>query len=307
MPDPADPTDPADLTGPADPTVPTRRLRLDLSYDGSGFHGWATQPGLRTVQGELEQALARVARTPLSVTVAGRTDTGVHARGQVCHLDVPEAVLAALPGRSDRDPAQALVDRLAGVLPEDVVVHAARVVPDAFDARFGALRRRYRYRISDAPEHHDPLRRDVLRHRRALDAEAMDRAAAPLLGEHDFLSFCKPREGATTIRTLESLRVERPGAGRADEGLVVLTVVADAFCHHMVRSLVGTLLPVGEGRQDEGWPARVLAARTRDSAPRGGVGAATLGPPQGLTLDAVEYPADDELAAQARRARTVRG
>lgn len=305
MPDHADPTGPsAPIPGAPDPA---RRLRLDLSYDGSGFHGWAAQPGLRTVQGELEQALERVTRVPLQVTVAGRTDTGVHARGQVCHLDVPRSALDALPGRSDRDPADALVARLAGVLPVDVVVHAARIVPDAFDARFGALRRRYRYRISDGPEHHDPLRRDVLRHRRALDADLMSRAAEPLLGEHDFLSFCRPREGATTIRTLETLRIERPGEGRADAGLVVVTVIADAFCHHMVRSLVGTLMQVGEGRRAEDWPARVLAARTRDSAPRGGVGAAPLCPPQGLTLDAVEYPTDDELAAQAARARTMRG
>ena len=286
---------------------PTRRLRLDLSYDGTAFHGWAVQPGLRTVQGELEAALAQVTRTPVSVTVAGRTDTGVHARGQVCHLDLGVQTFAVLPGRSDRDPAEALVTRLAGVLPSDVVVHSARVVPDAFDARFGALRRTYRYRISDSPSVHDPLRRDVLRHRRPLDVDAMDRASEVLLGEHDFLSFCRPREGASTTRTLELLRWERPAPGSADAGLVVATVRADAFCHHMVRSLVGTLLPVGEGRQGEGWPAAVLAARTREAGRRGEAGAASLCPPQGLTLEDIEYPPDDGLAEQARRARTLRG
>src|SRR5699024_3948497 len=144
-------------------------------------------------------------------------------------------------------PSDSLVTRLAGVLPPDVVVHRARVVPDAFDARLGALWRRYRYRISDGPAMHDPLRRDVLRHRRALDVELMDRASEPLHGEHDFLSFCRPREGATTIRTLRDLRWQRPAQGMADQNLVVATVVADAFCHHMVRSLVGALIAGGEG------------------------------------------------------------
>lgn len=284
-----------------------QRFRLDLAYDGSGFHGWAAQPGLRTVQGVLEEALGRVTRVPVPVTVAGRTDTGVHARGQVCHLDLPPAVLAALPGRSDRDPAAALLSRLAGVLPADVVVRAATPVSGDFDARFSALGRRYRYRISDGPDAHDPLRRDVLRHRRELDVEAMARASAVLLGEHDFLSFCRPREGATTIRSLELLDWRRPEEGRADAGLVVATVVADAFCHHMVRSLVGTLLPVGEGRAPEDWPAAVLAARTRQAARRGTAGAAPLAPPHGLTLEHVAYPDPEGYAAQAGRSRTTRG
>ncbi|WP_299298621.1 tRNA pseudouridine(38-40) synthase TruA [uncultured Brachybacterium sp.] len=282
------------------------RLRLDLSYDGTDFHGWAAQPGQRTVQGELEEALGRITRVPARVTVAGRTDTGVHARGQVCHLELPDDVLATLPGRSRRSPAEALVTRLAGVLPEDIVVHVARAVPSDFDARFGALWRRYRYRISDGPAAHDPVRRDVLRHRRPLDVEAMARASAPLLGEHDFLSFCRPRDGATTLRELRELTWERPEEGRADAGLIVATVVADAFCHHMVRSLVGALIGVGEGRRDVGWPAQVLAARTRVSPTRDGAGAAPLCPPQGLTLDHVAYPPDEELAAWAARTRTLR-
>ncbi|MDN6303085.1 MAG: tRNA pseudouridine(38-40) synthase TruA [Brachybacterium sp.] len=282
------------------------RLRLDLSYDGTDFSGWAIQPGLRTVQGELEKALGRISRVPARVTVAGRTDTGVHARGQVCHLDLPDAALATLPGRSDRTPAEALVTRLAGVLPQDIVIHVAREVSDDFDARFGAQWRRYRYRISDGPAAHDPLRRDVLRHRRPLDVAAMSRASAALLGEHDFLSFCKPRVGATTIRELRELRWERPGEGQADEGLIVATVVADAFCHHMVRSLVGSLLAGGEGQRAEAWPAQVLAARTRVTPTRDGVGSAPPCPPQGLTLDHVAYPPDEELAAWAARTRTLR-
>ncbi len=260
---------PAELPDPADaPAEATARLRLDLSYDGTDFHGWATQPGQRTVQGELEAGLARVTRTSVKVTVAGRTDAGVHARGQVCHLDLPQFVLASLPGRSERSPAAALVTRLAGVLPRDIVVHMAREVTSDFDARFGAQWRRYRYRISDSPAVHDPLRRDVLRHRRPLDVAAMARASAGLLGEHDFLSFCRPREGGTTVRELRELRWERPGEGRADEGLVVATVVADAFCHHMVRSLVGALsvepLPAEDAAGVERY-SRGIIARLFDS------------------------------------------
>ncbi|WP_193103359.1 tRNA pseudouridine(38-40) synthase TruA [Brachybacterium sp. FME24] len=286
---------------------PTTRLRLDLSYDGTDFRGWATQPGHRTVQDELEKALAQVTRIPLRVAVAGRTDTGVHAHGQVCHVDVPNRILATLPGRSDRRPADALVTRLAGVLPADVVVHLVREISDDFDARFGALWRRYRYRISDGPAVHDPLRRDVLRHRRHLDVDAMATASQALLGEHDFLSFCRPRMGATTTRTLRELTFERPGSGQADAGLVVATVVADAFCHHMVRSLVGALIWVGEGRREADWPAEVLSARTRVAATRGGVGSAPLCPPQGLTLEHVAYPPDAELAARAALSRARRG
>lgn len=283
------------------------RFRLDLSYDGTDFHGWAVQPGLRTVQGELEAGLARILRGPVQVTVAGRTDTGVHARGQVVHLDLDDETVAALPGRSDRAPADALVTRLTGVLSTDVVVHRAAAVPEAFDARFSALWRRYRYRISDGPAVHDPLRRDVLRWRRPLDVDAMARASRALLGEHDFLSYCRPREGASTVRTLRELAWERPGSGRADVGLIVATVEADAFCHHMVRSLVGAMLQVGEGKRPTDWPARVLAAETRDAAPAGGVGAAPMAPPTGLTLERVAYPPDHELAAQAQRARVLRG
>ncbi|MDO5662127.1 MAG: tRNA pseudouridine(38-40) synthase TruA [Brachybacterium sp.] len=285
--------------------TPTR-MRLDLAYNGSGFHGWATQPGQRTVQGELEDALATILRAPIAVTVAGRTDAGVHARGQVAHLDVPAEAVRALPGRSDRTPADALVTRLAGVLPPDIVVRSARAVPLEFDARFGALRRRYAYRISDGAAQHDPMRADVLRHRRPLDVDAMAAASAALLGEHDFLSFCRPREGATTIRTLERLTWERRGPGRTDAGLIVADVRADAFCHHMVRSLVGAMLAVGEGRRPVTWPRELLAARTRRSAGRGEVGAAPMAPPLGLTLEEVEYPPEADLAAQSSRTRRVR-
>lgn len=294
------------MSEPSAPAAEPRRLRLDLAYAGTGFHGWAAQPGLRTVQGELEGALHRILRREVPVVVAGRTDTGVHARGQVVHLDLSADELRTLPGRSDRDPGAALVTRLAGVLPADVVPRSARLVPDAFDARFGALWRRYRYRISDAPTLHDPLRADVLRHRRPLDVASMARASAALHGEHDFLSFCRPREGASTVRTLRELTWERPGAGRADAGLVVATVVADAFCHHMVRSLVGALLGVGEGRRGPDWPLEVLQRRTRQAATRERPGAAPLAPAEGLTLEHVEFPPDELLAQQAAAARRRR-
>ncbi|MCA5892638.1 tRNA pseudouridine(38-40) synthase TruA [Isoptericola sp. NEAU-Y5] len=283
----------------------TLRVRLDLAYDGTGFAGWATQPRLRTVQGLLEDALATVLRTgPLGLgrprlTVAGRTDAGVHARGQVAHVDVPRDRWDAMPGRSDRTPGTALADRLAGVLPPDVVVHRASEAPGGFDARFSALHRRYAYRIADRPGLRDPLRRDwVLWHRRPLDVDAMDAAMRPLVGLHDFAAFCRPREGATTIRELTHLSWERPAAG-PDAGLVVATVQADAFCHSMVRSLVGMAIAVGEGRRDVDAPAAVLAGRSRAEA-------ASVVAARGLVLEEVAYPDDDQLAARAERIRAKR-
>ena len=272
------------------------RLRLDLAYDGTDFHGWAAQPSLRTVQGELQAALATVLRVEqVPVTCAGRTDTGVHARGQVVHLDVDPAGLAAAAGRSTAPAPEALLRRLNGVLPVDVRVQRAAVAPDAFDARFSALWRRYAYRIADAPELVDPLvRTAVLAWPRPLDLDAMNAAAAMLVGEHDFAAFCRKREGATTIRTLLDLRWDRD-----DAGLAVATVRADAFCHSMVRALVGALVAVGEGRRTPEWAGEVLRGAVRDPG-------VTVMHAHGLTLEQVAYPADDRLAAQAEAARVVR-
>jgi tRNA pseudouridine38-40 synthase len=272
------------------------RLRLDLAYDGGAFHGWAAQPGLRTVQGELEAALSTVLRIEhVPVTCAGRTDTGVHARGQVVHLDVAEPALLASAGRSTRPPAEALARRLNGVLEPDVRIRGAGAAPEAFDARFGALWRRYAYRLADRPESVDPLtRHHVVAWGRPLDESAMDAASEPLLGEHDFAAYCKQREGATTVRRLLELRWERTAAGVL-EG----TVRADAFCHSMVRSLVGALVAVGEGRRGREWPAEVLARGVRD--PR-----VLVMPPHGLTLEEVAYPDDAGLAQRALTTRTVR-
>ncbi|OLT24222.1 tRNA pseudouridine(38-40) synthase TruA [Nocardiopsis sp. CNR-923] len=266
----------------------TVRLRLDVAYDGTDFSGWAVQPGRRTVQGELEAALARVLRLPsASLTCAGRTDAGVHARGQVAQADVPSAAWESEGERVAR--------RLAGVLPKDLRVTGVRVAPPGFDARFSPLFRRYSYLVSDAPYGVDPLlRRHVLWHRSPLDVDRMNEAAARLVGEHDFAAFCRRREGATTIRELLRLEWER-----TDRHLVRGTIQADAFCHNMVRALVGALLAVGDGRRETTWPGEVLGAAVRDSSVH------VVGP-QGLSLEEVRYPADGELAERARATRRVR-
>lgn len=281
------------------------RVRLDLAYDGTDFAGWARQPGLRTVEGALEDGLARILRseqlgrpTP-RFTVAGRTDSGVHARGQVAHVDIQADDWARLPGRSDRGPGEALVSRLSGVLPADVVLRRAAPAPAGFDARFSALRRRYTYRIADAAALRDPLRRrHVLWTRKPLDVAAMDAAVRPLTGVRDFASYCKPRPGATTIRELQHIAWERPVDG-PDAGLAVGHVVADAFCHNMVRALVGASIGVGEGRRPVSWPAELLASRRRDAG-------VFVVPPEGLCLEEITFPPDTELAARADAVRAKR-
>ncbi len=270
------------------------RIRLDLAYDGAGFHGWATQPGLRTVQGDVEAALATALRLPaVALVCAGRTDTGVHARGQVTHLDVADEVLATAQGRSTAPWPAALLRRVNGVLADDVRVRRVSEAPEAFDARFSATWRRYAYRVADEPGAVDPLTRGhVLAWRRPLDVAAMNAAAAPLLGLQDFAAYCKRREGASTTRTLREL-----SAVRRSDGVIETRVVADAFCHNMVRSLMGALLVVGEGRREPGWAAEVLAGRRR-------VPDVPVVAPHGLCLEEVGYPDDAEgFAAQAVRAR----
>ncbi len=274
----------------------TVRARLDLSYDGTDFSGWAAQPGLRTVQGVLEDALARVVRQDdrPRVTVAGRTDAGVHARGQVAHVDLARDAWDGLPGRADRTPAEGLRSRLDGVLPDDVVIREVALAPAGFDARFSATERRYAYRACDGVP--DVLsRRHVLRVSRPLDVDALARASSTLTGLRDFAAFCRGREGATTIRDLLELSWRRVDAG-PDAGLVVATVRADAFCHSKVRSLLGALLPVGEGRRDLAWLAEVAASPERSQA-------VSVAPAHGLTLEEVVYPDDAALAARAEATR----
>lgn len=271
------------------------RLRLDLGYDGTRFHGWAKQPGLRTVQGVIEDALDTVMRTEgCTLTVAGRTDTGVHARHQVAHLDADSTLVAATVGRGHDAPADALARRLNGLLGGEVRVHRIQEAPAGFDARFSALWRRYAYRLVDQRESVDPLRRhQVVAWPRSLDVETMNDVAAGLLGEHDFAAFCRRRAGATTVRSLLELRVERT------EGQLEATVRADAFCHSMVRALMGCLVAVGEGRREPEWAAGVLAGRQRDPAVR-------VMPARGLTLEEVRYPAAAALAARAAETRVMR-
>ena len=267
------------------------RLRVDLAYEGTHFAGWARQPGQRTVQEVLESALVTVLRVPnVRAACAGRTDAGVHARGQVVHTDVPRAAYDLV--------ARSLPHRLAGVLPPDVRAPRVEPAPPGFDARFSATGRRYAYRVSDSAYGVNPLRRhDVLWHRRALDVAAMNDAAALLVGEHDFAAFCRRRAGATTIRTLRTLQWSRDPDGL--DGLLVATVAADAFCHNMVRALVGALLTVGEGRRPVSWPGAVLAARVRTADVH-------VVPPRGLTLEEVTYPDEATLAAQAQATRRRR-
>ncbi len=284
------PTDDAE----PDATTPpeTRRWRLDLRYDGGAFHGWAAQPGVRTVQGELELWLARVLRLeePVRLVCAGRTDAGVHARGQVAHVDLP--VNASLD--VDR-----LLGRLRRALPDDVAVTAIGPARAEFDARFGAIWRRYCYRIADAGSQPDPLwRHEVLTLDQPIDVAALQAAAQPLLGLRDFVALCRQRPGGTTIRTLLELSAVRAREGRYDS-VIEVTVRADAFCHSMVRSLVGALTEVGRGRRPEQWPSELLRATSRASE-------VPVLPAHGLTLEEVRYPPDNELGQRARDARTRR-
>jgi tRNA pseudouridine38-40 synthase len=259
------------------------RLRIDLAYDGTDFSGWATQPGLRTVQGELESALGTILRLPAppGVTVAGRTDAGVHARGQVVHVD-----LDTHPGVLER--------RLRRLVPADIRIKGVTEAHPDFDARFAATERRYVYRMTDHPAGPDPLARGmIVAHPRPLTVDLMNAAAEHLVGEHDFAAFCKKREGATTIRELLQLRTVRGGE------TIATTVRADAFCHSMVRSLMGCLVAVGERRYPPEFAAEVLAAKVRD--PR-----VKVMPAHGLVLEEVGYPADDALAARVQQSRQVR-
>jgi tRNA pseudouridine38-40 synthase len=265
------------------------RVRLDLSYDGTDFSGWAAQPSRRTVAGVLTAALARLvgADTPLGLTVAGRTDAGVHATGQVCHVDLPWDAWATL--------GPSLLRRLAALMPPDARVRDVTAVPETFDARFSATFRRYEYRVTDTPWGPEPLRRfDTLGWMRPLDLDRMRAAVIGLIGEHDFAAYCKRKDHATTVRAVTHLDWRRD-----QDGVAVATIQADAFCQAMVRSLVGAMLTVGDGRRDPAWPASLLALRERAS------GVAVV-PAHGLTLVAVGYPDEAGYADRAALTRRLR-
>ena len=276
------------------------RLRLDIAYDGTNFNGWTKQPGLRTVQGVLEEALSTVFQRhgePPTLTVAGRTDAGVHAVGQVAHLDLTPAQLASLDERRGQSGAESLARRLNGIagLSSDVVVTRSGLAPEGFDARFSGIWRRYEYRVEDATRPRNPLVRGyTLSYPAVLDESAMNEASTGLVGLHDWASYCKPREGGTTIRTLQEFTWKRQ-----NDGVLLAHVKADAFCHSMVRSLVGASIAVGEAKLT---PADLIQLRddeTRTSAFK-------VVPAKGLTLVEVGYPPDEQLAARAERTRARR-
>jgi tRNA pseudouridine38-40 synthase len=227
----------------------------------------------------IEEALATVSQITPETIVAGRTDAGVHATGQVIHVDLPETLSL-----------DDLVYKLNRLLDQDIRVHKISIAPEAFHARFSALRRYYRYKILDENKVLDPLARlDVETWYRPLDLDVMNKTSALLLGEHDFAAFCKYREGATTIRTLEKYEWKR-----SPDGFLVADIVADAFCYSMVRNLVGAVVCVADGRFDPEWIEGVLNNKER-------VSDSLVFPGRGLTLYQVDYPNDVELLERAKK------
>jgi tRNA pseudouridine38-40 synthase len=260
-----------------------RRLRIDIAYDGTAFFGWAAQPDRRTIQDLVEEAIARISRGDVESVVAGRTDAGVHATGQVIHVDLPDAVFA--DGLTYID----LRYKLNRILDEDVRIMGISDAPEGFHARFSALRRIYTYKILDNNDVIPPLSRyDVAPWYRPLDVDLMNKASELVLGHHDFAAFCKFKEGGTTIRTLETYRWRRD-----ETGLLVADVIADAFCYSMVRNLVGAVVCVADGRKDPSWMAELLANKER-------VSDSLVFPARGLSLTRVEYPTNDQLIERAK-------
>ncbi len=263
-----------------------RRLRIDLAYDGTNYAGWAKQPDQKTLQGAIEDALAKLVRTPVNTVVAGRTDAGVHAAGQVLHVDIPEGLEA-----SRYRPEEDIWDfdhfkfRLNQMLDEDIRVLRVDFAPINFDARFSASARHYRYKLLDGNKDLLPLQRfDTATWFRPLDIDLMNQASAAMLGKHDFFTFCRYREGGTTLRTLLEFTWNRDAAG-----LVVCDIAADGFGWNMVRNLVGAAVCVGEGRFEPTWMAEILNQRAR-------VSDSYVFPARGLTLAQVDYPDAAALA-----------
>jgi len=277
----------AEVTEPS-----TVRWRLDLGYDGTNFSGWATQPGRRTVQGELESWIRRILRLdePVQLVCAGRTDAGVHARGQVAHVDLGSVLIID---------GAALSRRLNKVLGGDCVIRRITAAPPGFDARFAAIWRRYVYRLSDGGVPPDPLYRSQIAQLNAeVDLDRLNEEAVTLVGLRDFGAFCRRRDGASTIRNLLELAARRVPSGPM-AGVIECTVRADAFCHAMVRSLIGALVAVATGQRDHEWLAAITERGVRDSS-------ISVMPATGLTLEEVGYPADHELAARVLEARALR-
>jgi tRNA pseudouridine38-40 synthase len=256
-----------------------RRLRLDISYDGTNFSGWGIQPDRRTVQQSVEDAISTVAQAKAETIVAGRTDAGVHATGQVIHVDLPESLELT-----------DLAYKLNRILDQDIRINQITIAPPAFHARFSALRRYYEYRILDENKVIPPLARfNTESWYRPLDVDVMNQASALLLGTHDYAAFCKFREGATTIRTLEIYSWRRD-----NQGVLIADVVADAFCYSMVRNLVGAIVCVADGRKDLSWITTLLENKER-------VSDSLVFPARGLSLYKVDYPDDAELLERAAK------
>lgn len=269
------------------------RLRLEIAYDGTDFAGWARQPGLRTVAGVLEEHLSTAFRQPILLTVAGRTDAGVHAVAQTAHCDIDVSRID--PTKIDLASEVQIANKLSRMLPDDVRILRTTEVPDEFDARFSALRRHYEYRLTTAP--HGVLPREArftTPWHRPLDLERLREASALLVGLHDFAAFCRRREGATTIRELQEFSWDAD-----DTGLFTARVSADAFCWSMVRSLVGAVATVGDGRRKVAWISELLASTERSSS-------INVAEARGLTLIGVDYPAAEELADRQRVTRDTR-
>jgi tRNA pseudouridine38-40 synthase len=254
------------------------RLRIDLAYDGTNFSGWGKQPDRRTVQEEVEKALTTATQSKIETIVAGRTDAGVHATGQVIHVDVPESL--------NLDDLSYKLNRM---LDTDVRVMKVAVVNGPFSARFSALRRHYTYKILDGNQTIPPLDRlDVAGWYRVLDVDLMNQASALMLGSHDFAAYCKFREGSTTIRNLQRFHWTRDSAG-----LLIGDVVADSFCYSMVRNLVGAVVCVADGRFGPEWIEQTLANKVRISD-------SLVFPACGLSLRQVDYPTNDQLLEHAK-------
>ncbi|CAN2218529.1 TruA Pseudouridylate synthase [Candidatus Nanopelagicaceae bacterium] len=260
-----------------------RRLRIDIAYDGTNFYGWGAQPDRRTIQDLVEEAISRISRVDTESIVAGRTDAGVHATGQVIHVDVPDVMF---------DGELNYIDfryKLNRILDEDVRIMSIIDAPSGFHARFSALRRHYVYKLIDNNDVIPPLtRNDVASWYRPLDVDRMNEASKLVLGHHDFAAFCKFREGSTTIRSLEKYEWKR-----RDDGMLVADIVADAFCYSMVRNLVGAVVCVADGRKEPSWIAELLANKER-------VSDSLVFPARGLTLYQVDYPSDDQLLERAK-------
>ena len=267
-----------------------RRLRIDIAYDGTNFYGWGAQPDRRTIQDLVEEAISRISRVDTESIVAGRTDAGVHATGQVIHVDVPDAIF---------DGELNYIDfryKLNRILDEDVRIMSITDAPSGFHARFSALRRHYVYKLIDNNDVIPPLtRNDVASWYRPLDVDHMNDASKLVLGHHDFAAFCKFREGSTTIRSLEKYEWKR-----TDDGVLVADIVADAFCYSMVRNLVGAVVCVADGRKKPSWIAELLANKER-------VSDSLVFPARGLTLYQVDYPHDDQLLERAKITVSKRG